>query len=307
MSTLNELKEFNFGEAEVFLWTFKVQSPAGEDPKYTGRWVETSNEVDSTLKNIASGKIASVEETHEYSLLAENNQQSVLTIPHIETHAGLLIEAVAEQNDDKKIENVKHLRNAEFYLMKFVSGDSILLAIKKTDSGWKTRRAVNVRSVIFADHQLDVDNRPHFEISTQVDFFVYGKTIFSLEKSKFESVLRYKQAHREDFETLQADEDFSGIFADMGPLVDYIGENKIQLRRASAIKQKGHYKDEQFMVRLRELGPAYRLNIDFDDEGKIVATPESASDIITALLDHRLGSGFSEAIYDVQATKAVGG
>lgn len=306
MSTLDELKEFNFDDAEVFLWTFKVQTPAGEDPKYTGRWVETSNDVDSALKNIASGKIASIEETNEYSLLAENNQHSVLTIPHIETHAGLLIDAVSEQNDDKKIEDVKHLRNAEFYLMKFVSGDTILYAIKKTDRGWRTKRAVNVRSVIFSDHQLDVDNRPHFEISTQVDFFIYGDTIFSLEKSKFESVLRYKQAHREDFATLQADEDFSGIFAEMGPLVDYIGENKIQLRRASAIKQKEHYKDEQFMARLRELGPTYHLDIHFDDDGKIVATAESAPDIITALLDHRLGSGFSEAIYDVQATKAVG-
>ena len=45
---------------------------------------------------------------------------------------------------------------------------------------------------------------------------------------------------------------------------------------------------------------------DFRDvDGKIVATEETSSAIIIALLDHRLGSGFSHVIYDVPSASPV--
>ena len=53
------------------------------------------------------------------------------------------------------------------------------------------------------------------------------------------------------------------------------------------------------MRNLRQRYAEYRLNIIFDEYGKIVPTPETCRDIMTALLDHRLGSGFSGYIYDV--------
>jgi hypothetical protein len=59
------------------------------------------------------------------------------------------------------------------------------------------------------------------------------------------------------------------------------------------------------MLRLRQRFLQLRLNIIFDANGKIVPTPETCADIMTALLDHRLSSAFSEAIYDVPDAVAV--
>lgn len=162
-----------------------------------------------------------------------------------------------------------------------------------------TKRNRSVRSFIYDDNQLAVDDRPHFEIETSIDFFIVGGTILILNKGHFESALRYKQAHQNDFIQLQAEPEFSAIFVDMQPLVDHIGANKIQLRRAAAIRQKGHYRDPQFMARLRQRHAEFGLDIAFDQTDRIQVTPQTCPDVITALLDHRLASAFSTLVYDV--------
>ena len=77
------------------------------------------------------------------------------------------------------------------------------------------------------------------------------------------------------------------------------------MRRMSAVRQKKHYRDTEFMSRLQQHQAEFGLEIQFDGDGKIVATLETSSQIITALLDHRLVSGFSQKIYDVQDAKPV--
>ena len=101
------------------------------------------------------------------------------------------------------------------------------------------------------------------------------------------------------------DTDFTAMFTDVEPIIEFVGTNKIQLRRAIAIREKGHYKDVAFMQNLREQGVAMNLGIQFDDEGRIMPTPETCRDIFRALLDHRLDSRLSRQLYDVQSTEPV--
>jgi hypothetical protein len=152
---------------------------------------------------------------------------------------------------------------------------------------------------------LALEPAPAFSLSAFVDFFIFDGMIYMLDKGRFESVLSYRQAHANQFLTLQAEPAFSLIFSDMAPLVAFIGANKIQLRRACAIETKGHYRNNAFMQRLRQRFQQFHLNIVFDANGLIVPTPETCADIMTALLDHRLSSAFSEAIYDVPDAVAV--
>jgi hypothetical protein len=150
-----------------------------------------------------------------------------------------------------------------------------------------------------------MDNRPHFDLERTIDFFIFGEDVLILNKGHFESILRYKDAHLGDFDELQAEPDFARIFVDLNPLVQHVGVNKIQLRRMSAVRQKAYYCNAEFMSRLRQHHAEYGLTFQFDADGKIVATPETSSQIITALLDHRLRSGFSDLTYDVQDAKPV--
>ncbi|MEM6900519.1 MAG: Kiwa anti-phage protein KwaB-like domain-containing protein [Pseudomonadota bacterium] len=305
MASLEDLKQFDLQAASTTLWTFKVSGAAKDAPRYNGRWVETSDEVQNTLRQIAGQQIEFIEETLEYSLTAQNNEASMMTLETELTHAGLLMDAASEELEDRKVTKVSEIQNSPFYAAKFTHNGEALFAVRKTGSGWKLKRANDVRRIFFEAERFTLDERVSFEIEKSFDLFIYQNTVFIRDKNRSESVLRYKQAHLDDFTQLQDEPEFAEIFSEMDALVKYIGNNKMQLRRAAAIRQKAHYKDAGFMLRLREKYGSQKLNLEFDDNGKILATEKNAADIMTALLDHRLSSVFSESVYDVQDTQPV--
>lgn len=306
MPALNDLTTFDVNAAEVSLWVFKgPRGPINAPPIYTGYWVETTEHVDAAVREIVNNERSRIEEPIEYGLLAQNNETSALLIGREETNAGILTDLVAAATENKRVLNADRLRNAAFYLIKMVHNDTILYAIRRTTSGWKTKRAISARSIFFIENRLDLDNRPRFDLEKTIDFFIVGENLLILNKGHFESILRYNETHQTDFIELQAEAEFADLFADITPLVQHVGVNKIQLRRMSAVRQKKHYRDTEFMSRLQQHQAEFGLEIQFDGDGKIVATLETSSQIITALLDHRLVSGFSQKIYDVQDAKPV--
>jgi hypothetical protein len=79
----------------------------------------------------------------------------------------------------------------------------------------------------------------------------------------------------------------------------------MQLRRASAIRQKAHYNNDIYIQNIRDNAVEMRLPIDFDANWKIVPTAENCKFIFLALLNHRLFSRFSGEYYDVQNTENI--
>lgn len=305
MPALDDLKKFDVANAEVSFWVFKKQVPKGEAPKFTGRWIDTTEALDVKLKELVTSRRAVIGETFPYGLLAQNNEASSLTIPLDETHGGLLKAATAGEAAGKKVTKLRELQGTVFYAVKCVVGDAVLLAVKKADASWKTKKFKGVTSVFFSDDQLDVADKPDFDIHKTVDFFIIGDEIVIPHKGNFESVLSYKQAHQDDYIAMSAEAEFIATFSDLAVLTAFVGENKLLLRRMSAVRQKAYYKDDEFMKRLRKHAGALGLNIAFDEFGQIVPSAETCRDIINALLDHRLSSLLSENIYDVPDATAV--
>lgn len=304
MPSIDDLKNFPVAAAEVSLWVYKRRSPKDADPVFTGRWVKTSAGLDQAMREAVEAERSRITEVTEYSLLAQPNESSALTITSVETHAGLMVAQAADQTTAKKVTRVKQMENTAFYAIKMVVDGNVLYAITKTDKSWKTGRNRRMINAIFSDLELKVAGDPEFSISRRVDFFVLGENILISNKGNFESVLSYKQAHESDFKQLQQDKDFTGVFASIDALLDYVGTNKIQLRRACAIRQKAYYKNASFMENLRNKAATFKLEIQFDKDGKIIPNADNCRDIMQALLDHRLASGFSENIYDVQDTSS---
>jgi len=306
MPILNDLRAFDLEAATVSLWVFKgPRGPSYAPPMYTGYWVETTDGLDTVLKDTVANLRNRIEEIIAYDLLAQNHETSALLIAKDETNAGLLVDMAAAEIEAKRVQEAKRLQNTSFYLIKLIHNDAILYAVRHTTSGWKTKHAVSARSIFFMENRLDLDDRPRFDLEKAIDFFVMGEELLILHKEHFESILRYKATHTNDFFELQAEPDFAAVFSDLAPLVQHVGVNKIRLRRMSAVRQKGHYRDCEFMQRLRQHHAEYGFTIQFDEQGKIVVTEETSSQVITALLDHRLASGFSHRIYDVPSAVAV--
>lgn len=304
MFELNNFRAQSLDNATISLWVFK-SSGSSADPKFNGHWVEIGNDVKEAIKGVVIAERARITEAVNYSLLAQTNEASALSIASDETFIERIETNVAAELPQKRATDVKTLLNSSFYVIKIVVGAMTILAVKKTSSNWRTKKAKGIVPVLFANSQLVLNSNQGFEILRSIDFFVYNGSIAMLSKPNFESILKYKAAHVNDFMEMQAEQEFVDLFADILPLSEYVSNNKIQLRRASAIRLKGHYKDDAFMARLRAHGAEYGLNINFNDAGQIVPTEETCRDIFQALLDHRLTSAFSLSNYDVDDTQPV--
>jgi len=301
---LETLRSFNIAQADLAVWAFK-KSVREQKPVFNGRWVDTTEGLDGALREALQTRRAEVTETMEYGLLAQNNEGSAMTIGVEETYAPFIIDQAGEPTAKRKVKDLKQIANATFYVVKYVSGGEIIYAVRKTDESWRTRTSKGAISVVFGDDQLALDDRPRFTLSKHFDFIIVDKTILVLQKPHFESLLNYKEAHIEEFSSLRAEPEFSGLFTSMQPLVEYVGSNKIQLRRISAIRQKANYRNGVFMQRLRAECAGLGFTIQFDAHGRIVPTPDTCRDIFQALLDHRLESRLSQRLYDVENTAAV--
>lgn len=302
---LEKLHDFDVAGSTVTVWTFK-RSVKDKAPVFTGRWVTTDDDLDAALRAAVDEARGAITETLDYALLAQNNESSALTLGTDETYAGHVIVQASDPTPAKKIKRLKELTNTDFYVVKLVTDDGkVLYAARKTDGSWTTKNARGVVTAVFSDEGLSLEHGVRFSLSKYFDFLFDDETIFVTNKGHFESLLSYKAAHVADFTELQGEPDFQAIFSELELLAAYVGTNKIQLRRASAIRQKGHYKNPDFMQRLRNECGALELNISFDQHGRIVPTLDSCRDIFQALLDHRLDSRMSKTIYDVEATAPI--
>jgi hypothetical protein len=298
-------RNFDIAKATVSVWLFRKYGSSGGPPRYTGRWIDTNASLDAALRQALSAERDRIEEVREYGLLTENNEASALRIDAVETHAGLVTAEMSRESADKQVVSLKEIQNTHFYVVKLVKGRSALYAVRKTDSSWQSKKAAGVLNAVFRNQRLGLDETPSFRITRYIDFFIVGTDIIISHKNHFESILSYKEAHAAEFAALQAEPKFAALFSNLDPLVSFVGVNKIHLRRAYAVRTKGHYNDPTFMSKLRTNHAKYGLKLEFDSSGRLVPTPETCADIIKALLDHRLLSPFSDAIYDVPDATVV--
>lgn len=303
MATLVDLKAFDIEGAHASIWAFKTSG--GVPPRFTGHWIGITDELAAELKAAVSTNLDVITETLAYGLLVDNNEGSALTILAEEAHANLIAAQVLNETEIKRAKNVKHLANSAFYVAKFVANDRTLLAVRKTDTTWRTRKASGMIRAVYSGDRLDVERSPVFTIEPYFDFYVLDGQVFVRNKKQFETLLRYKAGHAQAFAALTAEPEFAAVFADTGPIIAYVGTNKMQLRRALSIQEKGHYKNGVYMRRLKERCASLNFEIDFDEQGRIVPTVESCAHIFKALLNHRLFSQLSEELLDVPSTMPI--
>ena len=125
-------------------------------------------------------------------------------------------------------------------------------------------------------------------------------------KPAFESLLSHKDTYETAYVELKQDPHFAAAIANIAVFDTFIGKNATHLRRMAVIKARGYYNDPNFMTRLRNFNQVRGWGIQFDAQGRIVATPEKMRDILHVLIDHRLRSELSENQYDVPSTTLVG-
>ena len=297
---------FDVTQAVASLWVFKKRPATGQMNPFTAVSVVMSDAFRDQLKGLVSSYQISHTITEEYNLLNQPGEGGFLAVSRGETLFPSLQELIDQPMEECLVKNVKQLNNAAGYVLRLRHGASVIYCVKKANADWATRKKKGMMNIFFTDAGLDIMDSPSFSISRSFDFFAVGESVFMSSKSAFESLLNHKDTYEEAYAALKLEPGFLGAIADFSVFDTFIGKNATHLRRMAVIKARGYYNNPDYMTRLREINTLRAWGIQFDDQGRIVATQEKMSDILHVLLDHRLRSELSDNQYDVPSTTPVG-
>ena len=258
------------------------------------------------LKELTKNYQTSHTLAEEYGLLSQTTEGGFLAVSREDTLFPSLQELIDLPLEECLVKNVKQLNNAAGYVLRLRHGESVIYCVKKANADWATRKKKGMMNIFFTEAGLEIMDSPSFSISRTFDFFVVGESVLMTSKPAFESLLNHKDTYEEAYAALKIEPGFSAAIADFAVFDVFIGKNATHLRRMAVIKARGYYNNPAYMTRLREINGLRGWGIQFDDQGRIVATPEKMRDILHVLLDHRLRSELSDNQYDVPSTSPVG-
>ncbi|EMR9904737.1 hypothetical protein WKN43_001902, partial [Escherichia coli] len=145
MMMLENLQGFDLQAAELSIWVFRKKSLKGQ-ASFTGKWIPVDPELKTELLGFIQTERDNYTEIIDYSLLAQNNEGSLMLIGTGETSAVDVTTISANQIPAKKVKEIKELSNCDFYSVKLVSGDTVLHCVKKTDASWATKKQAGLKS-----------------------------------------------------------------------------------------------------------------------------------------------------------------
>lgn len=300
---LERLRGFDLERAELSVWAFKKST---SQALFRTSSVVVTPELKAELRKLAGQWIRRCTEVDDYGLLVAINDNSCLHLESDETIFPVLEGQVSRPPEEHLIEDVTGLEGSVGYLVRMTQGDDTLHCVCRLASDWKIKKRSSVLNLVLNRNELDLAGEQAFSIPKRFDFFVINDDILVINKAAFESILEYKQTYVTSFSDLQADVGFQGVFSDVAVLVDYVGTNTTHLRRMAVVQERAHYQDPNFMERLRQVNHERQWNIQFDADGKIVPSAETARAIIQVLLNHRLHSELTNNDFDVASASPVG-
>lgn len=303
---LQSLGAFDVAQSAASLWVFKKRPATGQMNPFTAVSVVMGDALRDQLKELAKNYQVSHTLAEEYNLLSQTSEGGFLAVSRADTLFPSLQGLIDQPLEECLVKNIKQLNNAAGYVLRLRHGESVIYCVKKANADWATRKKKGVMNIFFTEAGLDILDSPSFSISRSFDFFVVGESVLMTSKPAFESLLNHKDTYEEAYAALKLEPGFSAAIADFAGFDMFIGKNATHLRRMAVIKARGYYNNPDYMARLREINGLRGWGIQFDDQGRIVASQEKMRDILHILLDHRLRSELSDNEYDVPSTTPVG-
>lgn len=303
MTDFADWRAFNYDNATIQLWVFKKSSTSA---KFRAWHVRTDNDIEELFRSAIKKETTRITEHAAYSPLSQNNESSCLTHP-LESSDGLI--ALLDKVDAPETENtdaqLKHLKGAAGYLVKFQNDGSTVYGIRKTAPTWRPTVRSSLINAIFRNGELSATPEESFSFDSYFDFYCFNETIFVASKRAYESTMSDKKVYERNFEDLAVGPQFANIFSNIESLKAYVGTNAMQLRRITVIQQKALYLRPNFSSRLSQVNLARNWGLNFDNDDKLIVCDQTARTIMQILLDHRLLSEITDTTYDVPDAEAV--
>ena len=303
MTDFSEWRTFDYQGAMVQLWVFKNSTTLA---RFRAWHVRTDEEIENIFRGVLESEAARITESLPYTTLSQNNDNSCL-LHSLNESDGLasLLAAVNVPEAENTIAQLKQLRGASGYLVKFQQGGRTVYAVKKTASTWKPKVRRTLINTMFVNGELSAVPSESFAFEACFDFYCLNSTIIVASRRAYESAVSDKTIYRRSFEDLMVDPSFAMVVSDAEPLRRFVGENTTHLKRMTAIKQKALFARPGFTERVKIVSEARNWGINFDSDGRIAICENTVRVVMQVFLDHRLFSEVTETIYDVPDAEAV--
>jgi len=237
----------------------------------------------------------------------EPEADQVRTINYAETDFFRIFEQLETLNPEEDIiEDIDELVRAKAYLIVLRNRDGIqVVGFKTIPENWKMKRDRGLIPLLFNENRFeDLEQDNVFSISGTIDLLYFNEVLFILSKKEFEHGLNFREGMISGANEMYAEVQQLNLFVNMDVLTERVGNNQRYLRKIATIRNLGHYRNPQFLLRMQQISQAKGWNIQFD-QGQIVFTDETLDDILTILQNKRLHSEMTDEDFDVESAKPL--
>lgn len=278
------LQNFSVDECTVQFWVIKGVSK-------TARIVNISDKLERSLKSIKPRCLSRFTQTFPYEAASVTPEDALGYLSGPIPQWDEIRQRIDGVIAPKVADSISKLKNTNFYAVKYsLINGSILYGIKKCSSDWAAAKSKEGFSAYWSGDTLENADDTIFSISKYFDFFVLNNKFYILDKKKFESILGYKDSYRLHFENLKSDPLFNANFINVDALVNYVGDNAVQLGRMSVALAKRKFADDDYLNSIKNASSNEDWGLEFSSDGKFIFTPENSRVMILVLLGHRVKS-----------------
>lgn len=304
---LKDLKGLNLSRSSVSLAIvkeYKKERVSHYDVKY----VPINDNLEKRLRGIVIGHIGRSNTVENYTFdCPEPEEDQVRAIGYEETDFYKIIEQLGKINPEEDvIEGIEELLKAKAYVIVLRNRDGIqVVGFKTLPENWKMKRSKGLIPLLYKENRFeDLEANNVFSISSLVDLFYTNEVVFILSKKEFERGLNFRDGMINNANKMYQEVEQLNLFINMDILTNKVGNNQRYLRKVATIRNLGHYRDPQFLLRMKQISIAKGWNITFE-KGQIVFTDETLDDILTILQNKRLHSEFTDEDFDVESAKPL--
>lgn len=304
---LRHLKESDLSDTEASLAIVK-EYRTGTTSHYQIKYVQTDDPLRMRLREIVTSKILAANAVEDYTFdCPEPEGDQVRSIDSDETNFDLIHEKLSDLNPAVDlIEDEDELVRAKAYLIVLRDEDGIrVVGFKTLPENWKLKREKGLIPLLFKNNRFEnLEDDRIFSISNALDLIAFEDTIFVLSKRDFEKGLNFRDGMIASAGELYDEARALNIFQNIDILIDRVGSNIRYLRKIAIIKNLGHFRDPEFMAKMREVVGEKGWAIEFDGE-QIIVSEETLDDILTILQNKRLHSEITDNDFDVEHAKPL--
>jgi len=304
-SILKKIQRIDFKGWHTNLWLVK-RHLSGREAVYSVVRVETDSKLNRRLKGAITSRLQGKDMVlEEYTFLSSDQDNRIFTLDSSETDFVKIEEEIKKGIDNPRAIKYEQLLNSWALVIELRKDDEAIYGMRKINALTQAKKVNSLTSLFFRDDMLvDLSDEQVFTLDLNLDFLVSDGFAFITHKKDFESALNFRKGMEDNRDATLDEFDMLGVFSDIIPLREHIGDNLNHLRKVSTIRKSAYYQDRKFMESLIKVLAEQDWGVVVVD-GKITVTADNAETVLTLLSNSRLISMINREIFDAAVKKKV--